>query len=89
MDFFKHSKDVNVIDKNQKYQLDAHQVVYYNTGDTTVFVNDIPIFPGGTLSEKDYSIIVYYNEVVTIKFEESSDINAKNQLFIIEKKYYK
>ena len=88
MNFFTHSKNTTIIDENQNYQLDAHQVLYYNTGDTIVTVNDVPVFPRSTMSENDYSIIVYYKEVVTIKFQESSDTNAKNELFIIEKKYY-
>lgn len=86
-------KNITRVDTNTtSHRLDCNQVTYYNTGNTIVTVDGVPIFPnGGTLSEIDYSIFVKYTDNPIIKFDSSNlaeGTEAKNELFIIEKTYY-
>lgn len=84
VNFWSAQKRVTRINAQQRHALDAHQVVYYNTGESIALIDGIPLHPRGTLTEADYNIVVRYTDNVLIEFEGA----GPHQLLIIEKTYY-
>lgn len=90
MERYTRSLNKHKVTENSIQQVKGHQILYYNTGEVTVTVNDIPVFPKSTFSEIDNNgVIVLYKESVLIKFLDTADETAIKELMIIEKKYYK